>query len=124
MIEIMKKIFVTLTVALIATFTFAQTKTIVKSADLPKKVTDYIAQNMKGFTIDKAYKMENKGETSYAVIVMKGTEKHKMHFDKDGNFIKSAAPVEGKKIEVAPAPKVKDSKPRQETPVALPAPKK
>ncbi len=120
----MKKIFVTFIVALIATFTFAQTKTIVKSADLPKKVTDYITQNMKGFTINKAYKMENKGEMSYAVIVMKGTEKHKIHFDKDGNFIKSAAPAEGKKIEAAPAPKAKEPKPSQQTPVAQPAPKK
>jgi hypothetical protein len=76
---------------------------------------------MKGFTIDKAFKMENKGEISYAVFVMKGTEKHKMHFDKDGNFIKSATPVVEKKIEAAPAPKAKDQKPVKETPVAKPA---
>ena len=120
----MKKIFVTFVVVLLATFAFAQTKTGMKSADLPKKVTDYITQNMKGFTVDKAYKMENKGEMSYAVIVMKGTDKHKMHFDKDGNFIKSAAPAEVKKIEAAPAPKAKTQKPKQETPVAQPAPKK
>jgi hypothetical protein len=124
MIETMKKIFVTFVVVLLATFAFAQTKTEMKSADLPKKVTDYITQNMKGFTVDKAYKMENKGEMSYAVIVMKGTDKHKMHFDKDGNFIKSAAPAEVKKIEAAPAPKAKTQKPKQETPVAQPAPKK
>ena len=117
----MKKLVLTFIVALMATFAIAQTKTEVKSADLPKKVTDYITQNMKGFTIDKAYKMENKGESSYAVIVMKGTEKHKMHFDKDGNFVKTSAPAGEKKLDAAPATKSNEPKPTQATPVAKPA---
>ena len=116
----MKKIFVTIIVALMATFAFAQTKTEVKSTDLPKKVTDYVTTTMKGFSIDKAYKVDNKGEISYAVIVMKGTEKHKMHFDKDGNFIKSASGEE-KKIQGAPAPKSNNPAPSKEAPVAKPA---
>lgn len=116
----MKKIFATISIVMIATFAFTQTKTVLKPADLPKKVTDYIGQNMKGFTIEKAYKMENKGEMSYAVIVMKGTERHKMHFDKDGIYIKVAAPPEGKKTEAPPATKAKV--PKKGNPVAPPQP--
>jgi hypothetical protein len=121
MTETMKRIFLTFVVALFATFAFTQTKTELKPGDLPKRTTDYIAQHMKGFTIDKAYKVENKGVMSYAVIVMKGKEKHKMHFDKDGSYITSAAPAEVKKIEAAPAPKAKEQRPKQETPATKPA---
>jgi hypothetical protein len=117
----MKKIFVTFVVALIATFAMAQNKSEIKPTDLPKKVTDYVSQNMKGFTIEKAYKVENKGEVSYAVIVMKGTEKHKMHFDKDGTFIKSIAPAEDMKTEGAPATKTTNQVPVKQPPVAKPS---
>jgi hypothetical protein len=112
----MKKIFLAVIVALMATFAIAQTKTELKPADLPKKVTDYVAQSMKGFTIEKAYKNEKEGVMSYAVIVKKGNEKHKMHFDKDGNYIKPAATAEEKKPSAAPAPKTTQQKPTQQKP--------
>jgi hypothetical protein len=89
-------------------------KTEIKATDLPKKATDYLAANMKDYTIEKAFKEEFKGSVSYYVTLAKGTEKHKAYFDKDGNFIKKPAsggsgqlgqPPAEKKAEPAPAPK-------------------
>ena len=40
---------------------FAQTKTELKTSELPKSITDYIAQNVKSFTIYKSFKVDSKG---------------------------------------------------------------
>ena len=96
----MKKVLVTFMVALFATVVLGQTKTELKTADLPKNVTDYITLNMKNSTIDKAFKVDNKGEITYKVVVMNGKEKKVLHFDKNGNFVnKVVKPVGVRKTE-------------------------
>jgi hypothetical protein len=112
----MKKALVTFLVAMIATFAIAQNKTEMKPAakpeglkkteikatDLPKAASDYIAMNMKGYTIDKAFKIEDpKGEVTYNVTVIKGTEREHLKFDKNGVFQKKSEPKSG----MAPAEK-------------------
>jgi hypothetical protein len=98
----MKKLLVTFMVALFATLVLGQTKTEVKPADLPKCVKDYIMHNMKGSNIDKAFKIDNKGEITYSVTVMKGKEKHILLFDKNCNVSKKASPAENKTTEANP----------------------
>ena len=93
----MKKVLVTFMVALFATVVLGQTKTELKTADLPKNVTDYITLNMKNSTIDKAFKVDNKGEITYKVVVMNGKEKNVLHFDKNGNFVDKMVKSAGEK---------------------------
>jgi uncharacterized protein YdeI (BOF family) len=94
----MKKVLVTFMVALFATVVLGQTKTELKTADLPKNVTDYITLNMKNSTIDKAFKMDNKGEITYKVVLLcKGNEKKILHFDKNGNFVDKVVKPAGEK---------------------------
>lgn len=111
----MKRVFVTLLVAIFATVAFAQNRTDLKPTDLSKKITDYVATTYKDFTIEKAYKLEKEGVITYSVIVIKGTERHKANFDKDGNYLKPPVmvgkPVE-KKTEKAPEPKKDEPKPK------------
>ena len=110
----MKRVFVTFLVAIFATALFAQTKTVLKPADLPKNVSDYVAQMYKDFTIDKAYKVDNKGVMTYLVIIKKGTEIQKLSFDKNGNFsqLKPALKPVPKKTDAAP---VKKDEPKPKT---------
>lgn len=66
-------------------------KTEIKAADLPKKATEYLAKEMKDFTVEKVFKNEFHGDVTYSVYLAKGTEKNRVHFDKEGNFIKKPA---------------------------------
>jgi hypothetical protein len=84
----MKKLLLMLVAVVFASVTFAQTKTEVKPKDLPKSVTDYITQSMPAYKADKAFKVDSKGVITYNVLVVKGTEKHVLVFDKDGKFVK------------------------------------
>jgi len=95
----MKKVLGTFMVVLFATVVFGQSRTEIKTADLPKPVMEYMSQNMKGSAIDKAFKkVDKEGVISYSVIVMSGTEKTIFHFDKNGNFEKKdVKPAEEKK---------------------------
>lgn len=100
----MKKVLVTFMVALFATFVLGQTKTEVKPANLPKCVTDYVVQNMKGFNIDKAFKMDNKGEITYIVTVIKGKEKHILNFDKNCKIVTQVTPATTEPSTKSPKP--------------------
>jgi len=65
----------------------SQTITELKQSQLPKATQDYIKTNLKGATISKCAKMEDKGVIKYAVAFdMKG-RKHIVIFDKNGNFL-------------------------------------
>jgi hypothetical protein len=101
----MKKVLVTFMVALFATMVLGQTKTEIKSGDLPKCVKEYLIQKMKGFNIDKAFKVDNKGEITYIVTVTKGKEKRTLEFDKNCKNVKNFTTAEPKKPEaVTPTP--------------------
>jgi hypothetical protein len=83
----MKKFFVTIMVALFATVVLGQTKTEIKPLELPKCIADWVKQNLKGFTIDKAYKFEKKIDNKiviyYYARAVKEKEKQWYSFDKD-----------------------------------------
>ena len=84
----MKRIILMTVVALFTTAVFAQTKTELKPSELSKSITDYVKQNMKTFSIVKAFKVDSKEVITYDVVVAKGAEKHILVFDKDGKFVK------------------------------------
>ena len=92
----MKRVLVTLMVALFATVVLGQTKTEIKPSLLPKCVHEYLTQNMKGFTIDKAFKQDNKGEITYIVIIAKGKDRRTLEFDKNCKPLSKATPSTGK----------------------------
>ena len=86
---------------------------------------------MKGYNIDKAFKMDNKGEITYNVTVIKGKEKHVLIFDKVCKVVKNenlSEPVTPKKSDAAapggntpqdqkkPLPPVKNNEPATSQP--------
>ena len=121
----MKKLLVTFMVALFATVVFGQTRNEVKTADLPKCVSDWVVKNMKGSTIDKAFKIDSKNEISYVVRLVKGKDKRWMEFGKNcGSVTKVAGDPE--KTEAVPAapPKPVPLPPVKKEGQPTPAPKK
>jgi hypothetical protein len=87
----MKKFVVLAVSVFIATFVFAQTKTEIRTTDISKTVTSYIAKNFAGYSIDKAFKIDSKGVMSTEVIVLKGNEKLALTFDKEFKLTKKEA---------------------------------
>ena len=71
---------------------YAQDKkmTELKTTQLPKEVTDFIAKNMPGSTITRAGKIEDKGVVSYVAVLERQGTKHAYQFDKDGKLIGKA----------------------------------
>jgi hypothetical protein len=86
----MKKVALISIAMLFAVFVFAQTQTELKVKDLPKSIPAYVAKNMDGFSISRAFKVIINGVQSYQVVVKKGDIKHILGFDKDGNFNKKS----------------------------------
>jgi len=84
----MKKILLVAIFGLAVLFVNAQTKTEVKVADLNKAITENVAKDHVGFTIEKAFKMENNSVVTYEVKIVKGTEESTLLYDNDGKFIK------------------------------------
>lgn len=66
----------------------AQTRTVVKTADLPKALTEVVAKDYAGFTIKEATKVVTNNVATYEVVVVKGTTTDTLLFDKDGKFVK------------------------------------
>ena len=85
----------------ISVFAFTQTKTEMKPSDISKPVTDYIAKNFAGYSIGKVFKCVSKGTLTSEVMVVKGTDKQTLIFDKDGKFLKKEA------VKAEPVPPVK-----------------
>jgi len=74
----------------------AQNSFKVSFNELPKDIQKYVGKNFKGYNIDKAVQEQNeKGKpTSYDVYVSKGSDKERLIFDKDGEFVKKEAVTE------------------------------
>jgi len=87
----MKKTIVLIVAMLFVTFTFSQTKTEIKPTDLSKGISNYITKNFSGFSIDKAFKVDNKSVMSTEVRISKGAEKLALTFDKDLKLTKKEA---------------------------------
>jgi hypothetical protein len=98
----MKKVLVTIMVALFATVVVGQTKTLIKPQNLPRCGQDWVKLNMKGFTIDKAYKIENKSSDKtvkniYYGRAIKGKEMQWLSFDPDCKNVKKITVAEAEK---------------------------
>lgn len=96
----MKKLVFLLSLVFAVAIVNAQTKTEIKVTDLQKVVSTYITKNYAGYTIDKAFKVDNKGVITYQVDIKnaKGV-KSSLIFDKAGKFSKKdelAKPTEAK----------------------------
>lgn len=87
----MKKVVVMMIAMLFVTFAFSQTKTEIKPANLSKGVSTYITKNFSGYSVDKAFKIDNKGVMSTQVMVSKGPEKLALTFDKEFKLTKKEA---------------------------------
>jgi hypothetical protein len=87
----MKKSALIMIVALtISAFANAQTRVEIKSADLPKAITENIVKDFNGYAIQNAYKVNTNNQSTFELIVAKGTEKEKLEYSSTGAFIKKA----------------------------------
>ncbi len=89
----------------------AQTKTVVKTADLPKAITENVAKDYQGFMIHQATKVVTNNVTTYDVVIAKGQTTETLVYDKDGKFIK-------KVTEKAGTMEKKDTPPAKQNPPA------
>lgn len=89
----MKKTLLIMLLGFMGISLFAQTTFEGKYKDLPKDTQKYVSKNFDGWAVDKCMVSENAKQkmTSCDVYVSKGTEKFKLIFDKDGEFVKKEA---------------------------------
>lgn len=73
---------------LLGTAVLAQTRTELQVSELQKPIVEYINRNFHGYTIDKIFKVDNKGEITYDICVNKSSEHEKLFFDRDGKFLR------------------------------------
>jgi hypothetical protein len=113
----MKKLLVTFMVALFATMVWGQAQTgtkpsstqpEVKPTDLPKCITEWLAQNMKGYTVEKSYKIDQKGVITYVLkTVNKERATQWLEFANDCKNVKKISGSEAEKkttLTAVPAP--------------------
>jgi hypothetical protein len=93
----------------------AQTRTAVKKDELPKAVTEDVTKNYHGWNTIETYKVDTKGETTYAVAVKKAETEMDLVYDEDGRFLRvephkaGAATVENPADKSATSPSDKTS---------------
>jgi predicted transcriptional regulator len=89
----MKKLLFIMTFIMAVLVANAQiSKVPVKSADLPKAITDNIAKNYSGFTVKEATKVTENKVVTYDVMISKGTTSETLVYDKDGKFLRKMPP--------------------------------
>jgi len=66
----------------------AQTRTAMKSSELKKEITEYVAKNYVGYTIREAFKVETNKVITYEVIAQKESAKVTLVFNDKGGFVK------------------------------------
>ncbi|MDP1622592.1 MAG: hypothetical protein Q8M08_09680 [Bacteroidales bacterium] len=84
----MKKALLIFVFGIFTTIMVAQTKTELKIDELQKPITEYIAKNFMGYSIDKVFKVDAKGVITYDVCVNKDKTHEKLFFDKEGKFLR------------------------------------
>jgi hypothetical protein len=93
MVSNLKKVMLMLTLVFaVVTMVNAQTKTVVKVADLQKSITDQIAKDYAGYTIDNAFKVVNNKVVNYEVNINKEKQMVCLAFDQSGKFLKVVEP--------------------------------
>jgi hypothetical protein len=107
----MKKLVLFMAVIFAVTFVNAQTKTEIKVADLQKVITDHITANYAGYTIEKAFKVDEKGVITYKVHVAKAADKLTLVYDKNGKFEKKVVSEQKKPATTEPKPKTTEKAP-------------
>jgi len=87
----MKKTALMMVIALaLAIVVNAQTRVEVKTADLPKAISEKVTADYAGFAIQNVTKVTKDNQTTYELVVSKGSEKEKLCYDTTGKFIKKA----------------------------------
>jgi hypothetical protein len=84
----MKNIMTILFIFMFFSGVFAQKITEVRKEDLPETIVKYVSKNIKGATIFKAVKLDDKGTKTYNVAIDIHGHKHIYVFDKAGKFLK------------------------------------
>jgi hypothetical protein len=110
----MKRIALVLFLGMAVVFANAQTKTSVKTEDLPKAITDNTAKDFKDFKLERAFKVDTKGVITYQLMMKNDKQFLILTYDAAGKFMKKDEP---KKQTAAPAPKT------EQKPATTPAPK-
>ncbi len=64
----------------------------VKTSDLPKAITDNVTKSYAGYTVKEATKVVENNVVTFDVVVVKGTATETLIYDKDGKFLRKAAP--------------------------------
>jgi hypothetical protein len=100
----MKKTLLSIALVFMCVTLFAQTQFDAPFKTLPKDTQKYVTKNYAGWAVDKCVQEDNTKQkmTSCDVYVSKGTEKLKLIFDKDGQFVKKETITEQPKA-AAPA---------------------
>lgn len=106
----MKKLLLLAVLFMSAMIINAQTRTVVKTADLPKALTESVAKDYAGFTIKEATKVVANNVVTYEVVVVKGTATDTLVYDKDGKFVKKVTAKTGT-TEKKDTPPVKQNPP-------------
>jgi len=99
----MKKTLLFILLGFLGMSLYAQTQFETKYKDLPKDTQKYVSKNYDGWTIDKCVMGESAKQkmTFCEVYATKGTEKVKLIFDKDGQFVKKEIVAEQTKAPAA-----------------------
>jgi len=82
----------------------AETKTAIRPSELNQLILDDIKKNYALYTINEAFKVNNKGAISYEVIIQEGKDRLNLYYDDKGKFIRKQLPVKPKP---APSKKIK-----------------
>jgi hypothetical protein len=77
-------------------------RVVVKTADLPKAITENVAKDYAGFTVKEAVKVVANNVVTYEVVVIKGTTTETLLYDKDGKFVKKLTVKAGTTVKKAP----------------------
>jgi hypothetical protein len=121
-----KSVFMMVIALVLAMAVNAQTRVEVKSADVPKAISDKVAADYAGYAVQKAVKVTKNNQTTYDLIVLKGTDKERLSYNANGTFIKKV-PVQvaqkgnGKAKQVAKAQESKNAAAKPAAPAAKPA---
>jgi hypothetical protein len=73
---------------IIAILVYSLTRTEVIIRNLPAPITEYVKTKMQAFAISKAFKVDSKGVITFEILVVKGSEKQVLIFDRNGKFLK------------------------------------
>jgi len=84
----MKKLLFLLVLVAGISAAYAQNRTSLKVADLPKAISENIAAAHKGYTVQDAYKIDTKGIISYEVFAKSAASRVILVYDKDGRYMK------------------------------------